>query len=706
MNRTNEPPTFSGYDLSNQTVTDFIKDFNRWIAINDIPMGRKRQILEACLEDPAAQDFAEAILPGGGLHGNLQVVAGDAAAQLAAHNHNWPHIVTWLENTYNGPEQQRLTRAVISSLLQTERESPRQFLIRINTTLRKAGYDNAVIPVIAEQTWLNGISNEVKGHANGFAHLDFEDLVKSCDGFWKSTTNTTRQVEPAYRYNQGLQRELKLAPPKFQYQPRYAQQQYQQEEFQEPRQILQRTERRQRTTQRQQQQQKSEDPDIAQLLEAFQDLKVHFTELKEQIQVPRQPAQRFYQRENYNRRDQLDPQDRYRRDQQNGNNQRRDYQNNQRDFNCFKCGERGHMAKDCQTETNRRAQTPAPSRVNTIEDFEDSDDEEVDYYASDEEFDQVFPVVSEKKKQSSLKPYTKVPKEKKTRRALTPIVEEMLEDSEVPMPEEVGQSESVKEGNLKTNRRTKTYETDSWDLVKDLPTGLTIKQLAELSAVAREQLKRGITGTKPTYSPVNTIDTRSTPAYTTAQIERKIASVIIDTGAGISLISKAMLDRLGWSIDKASTRTLVVADGSKSIALGEMNEVPITFNNLTVPIKMTVIEGDTYDIILGTDWLNKAHAKLDIQAAKMRITYHGVIEIVNLDMTRGIRNQMSNTDSESEEESFAINNIHDKKNKWPKANKPARHSDDDEPSDAQHEQEFQRTGGMDHFVTPLDERQD
>ena len=709
MNRTNEPPLFSGFDLINYPVTSFIKDYNRWVAINNIPMDRKQTIFENCLEDPATRDFAAAIAVTGDLHPHLHDVQGDAAAQLAAQTHNWRRIERWLRETYNGPDQQRLAKSTLSDLFQYDGESPRQFLNRINTALRNAGYEDLVIQQLAEQSWLSGIDQDVKNHANGFTHLDFDDLVRSCEGYWLSNNVPTQRAKRFNKRNQGQQRELKLAPPKFQYQPRYEQQQYQQpyqqEEFQEPRQILQRPERRPRPNQRQQQMQQPEDPDIAKLLEAFQELKVNFTELKQQVQGPRQPAQRFYQRENYNRRDQLDPQDRYRRDQQNGNNQRRDYQNNQRDFNCFKCGEKGHMAKDCQTETNRRAQTPTPSRINTIEHFEDSDDEEVDYYASDEEFDQVFPIVSEKKKASSLKPYAKVTKERKTRRAPTPVVEEMLEDSEVPMPEEVGQSESVKEGSLKTTRRTKTYETDSWDLVKDLPTGLTIKQLAELSAVAREQLKRGITGTKPTYSPVNAIDTRSTPAYTTAQIERKIASVIIDTGAGISLISKAMLDRLGWSIDKASTRTLVVADGSKSIALGEMNEVPITFNNLTVPIKMTVIEGDTYDIILGTDWLNKAQAKLDISAAKMRITYHGVIEFVNLDMTRGIRDQMSDTDSESEEESFAINNIHDKKNKWPKADKPNRDSDDEEPTDAQRDQEFQRTGGMDHFVTPLDRRQ-
>jgi hypothetical protein len=162
-----------------------------------------------------------------------------------------------------------------------------------------------------------------------------------------------------------------------------------------------------------------------------------------------------------------------------------------------------------------------------------------------------------------------------------------------------------------------------------------------------------------------------------------------------------MLDRLGWSIDQSSSRTLVVADGSKSIALGEMKEVPITFNNITIPIKMTVTESDTYDVILGIDWLNKAHAKLDINAAKMCIVCHGAIEMINLDMTRGIRDRMSDTDSESEEET-PVNNVHGKNNKWPKANKPTHHLDDDEPSDLQREEEFQRTGGMEHLITPLD----
>ena len=705
MNTTNQPPLFSGYDLINYPVTSFIKDYNRWVAINNIPMDRKQTIFENCLEYPAATDYAAATAATGDLHANFQAVAGDAAAQLGAQTHNWRHIETWLKETYNGPDQQRLAKSTLSELYQYDGESPRQFLNRINNALRNAGYENAVIQQLTEQSWLSGINQEVKEHANGFTHLDFNDLVRSCEGYWLSNNIPTRQAKQFNKRNPVQQRKLELAPPKFQYQPRYAQQQfqqpYQQEEYQEPRQILQRTERRPRPNQRQQQQQ-PEDPDVAQLMKEFQNLKVNFTELQQQLQGQRQPAQRFYQRENYNRRDQLDPQDRYRRDQQYGNNQRRDYQNNQRDFNCFKCGEKGHMAKDCQTETNRRAQTPAPSRINTVEEFEEFDEDV--YYASDEdlddeEFDQVFPVVTEKKKRSS--PYTKIPKEKKTRKTPAPILEEMNEDSEVPMPSDVGQSESVKEENLKTTRRTKTYETDSWKLIKDLPAGLTIEQLAGLSAVAREQLRRGLTNTKPTYTPVNAISTRSTPAYTTAQIERKIASVIIDTGAGISLISKAMVDRLGWSIDQASTRTLVVADGSKSIALGEMKDVPITFNNITVPTDMTVIEGDTYDIILGTDWLNKTQAKLDISAAKMRITYHGVIEIVNLDMTRGIRDQMSNTDSESDEESF-VNNIHDQNKKWPKANKPARNSDDDEPSDAQREEEFQRTGGMEHLVTSLD----
>jgi deoxyuridine 5'-triphosphate nucleotidohydrolase len=236
-------------------------------------------------------------------------------------------------------------------------------------------------------------------------------------------------------------------------------------------------------------------------------------------------------------------------------------------------------------------------------------------------------------------------------------------------------------------RRTKKYTANTWDKIRALDAGLTIEELVQLSPAAREQLKRGITDTKPSYEIVNAVDEQRTPAYATGMIQNKPTSCIIDTGAGISLISMDMLNRLEWGIDRASKRTLVVADGSKSIALGEMKEVPVTFNNTTIPIDMTVTESTTYDVILGTDWLAKAQAKIDLNAAQLRITYHGKSEHINLDLTRGIRERMS--DTESEEESL-INNVHGRK-KWPKAQKPPRNSDEDEPTPAQRHHEYLRT---------------
>ena len=109
MNRTNEPPLFSGFDLINYPVTSFIKDYNRWVAINNIPMDCKQTIFENCLEDPATRDFAAAIAATGDLPPHLHAVQGDAAAQLATQTHNWRRIERWLKETYNGPDLQLLT---------------------------------------------------------------------------------------------------------------------------------------------------------------------------------------------------------------------------------------------------------------------------------------------------------------------------------------------------------------------------------------------------------------------------------------------------------------------------------------------------------------------------------------------------------------------------------------------------------------------
>ena len=192
-------------------------------------------------------------------------------------------------------------------------------------------------------------------------------------------------------------------------------------------------------------------------------------------------------------------------------------------------------------------------------------------------------------------------------------------------------SESQKEQKL---RKSKIYRFNAWDAVKNIQVPITFSDLTQISPIIRQQLRSGLTKKKPDYEirRVNTTQTQSddetretkTSAYTMCQIEDCVVEAIIDTGAGICLISKPMLERLGWSIEEPTKMRMIVADGTKAIPLGKVKDVPVRFGNCTIPTSMMVTESTTYDLILGNEWLTKAQAVIDLNAKTMRITWKGV----------------------------------------------------------------------------------
>ena len=112
-------------------------------------------------------------------------------------------------------------------------------------------------------------------------------------------------------------------------------------------------------------------------------------------------------------------------------------------------------------------------------------------------------------------------------------------------------------------------------------------------------------------------------AYVTCQITNYPVNAIVNTGAGRSIIAKHVLDRLGWDIEEPARTVLVIADGSRSTPLGEVYEVPITFGNETIMNDMIVTASETYQIILGNNWLKKAKANINQEAETMTFTSRG-----------------------------------------------------------------------------------
>src|SRR4051812_20319509 len=156
MNTIGAVPEFNGYDLIEMPVSKWIKKFNNWNLVNDIPIERKRGIMEGVLDSPAQEMFQEAVAAGGILApGGAMALAPIDPTALAgvrnmAHTANWTLIQTWFQNTFNGQAHQCTLRANLPTLYQKLQETPRQFYIRIGIALQDAGYQQVVIDDLAE----------------------------------------------------------------------------------------------------------------------------------------------------------------------------------------------------------------------------------------------------------------------------------------------------------------------------------------------------------------------------------------------------------------------------------------------------------------------------------------------------------------------------------------------------------------------------
>src|SRR5262249_54799999 len=127
-------------------------------------------------------------------------------------------------------------------------------------------------------------------------------------------------------------------------------------------------------------------------------------------------------------------------------------------------------------------------------------------------------------------------------------------------------------------------------------------------------------------------------------------AAVIDTGAGGCLISNTLLKRLDWPIEKPTKLTFVAADGKVNRPLGRIEDVPVTFGPAVIPINAIVTSAQSYDLILGNDWISKARAVMNFKKNDMQITWKGRTYAIPLDIHRGIRPERNVKEVEPEEE--------------------------------------------------------
>ena len=104
--------------------------------------------------------------------------------------------------------------------------------------------------------------------------------------------------------------------------------------------------------------------------------------------------------------------------------------------------------------------------------------------------------------------------------------------------------------------------------------------------------------------------TSKTLKLTQVQIYATEVAALLDTGAVPNLISAELVDHLNLA-PKATNRTITVADGSNSMCIGRLRNVPITFGHLTIHLDFLTVKNAPVSLLIGVPSMEEMRAVLD-----------------------------------------------------------------------------------------------
>ncbi|KAG9284916.1 hypothetical protein G9A89_006294 [Geosiphon pyriformis] len=116
----------------------------------------------------------------------------------------------------------------------------------------------------------------------------------------------------------------------------------------------------------------------------------------------------------------------------------------------------------------------------------------------------------------------------------------------------------------------------------------TISNNKSLAAIFPFKLEE--TTPVPLFSRV-TLDTKPiTVMYTNAKVDSHAIKLILDSRSAGSIITKQLMNQLGYRVDHAANIRIITANRATKTPIGKIDNFLIEVNDITVPIKVLVIE--------------------------------------------------------------------------------------------------------------------
>ncbi len=112
---------------------------------------------------------------------------------------------------------------------------------------------------------------------------------------------------------------------------------------------------------------------------------------------------------------------------------------------------------------------------------------------------------------------------------------------------------------------------------------------------------------------------RSRTLHLQVEIDRYIIEGLVDTGASMSVIAAAVVREMGMMHLVVGSESYKTASGVLTQALGRINEVAVSVGGVNCAMTFIVVDTDSYDVLLGLDFLMKIGAVVDVERGLIQI---------------------------------------------------------------------------------------
>jgi predicted aspartyl protease len=138
---------------------------------------------------------------------------------------------------------------------------------------------------------------------------------------------------------------------------------------------------------------------------------------------------------------------------------------------------------------------------------------------------------------------------------------------------------------------------------------------------------------------------RSKTLHLPVEIGKYIVEGLVDTGASMSVMATAVVREMGMMHLVVGSETYKTTSGVVTQALGRIEEVSVGVGGVQCTMTFMVVDTDSYDVLLGLDFLMKIGAIMDVERGLIQVRKGpgDNVEVLPLTMVNLLQNVNSET---------------------------------------------------------------